>query len=110
MAIDVYHVWWDTHLERELMGRGRGRVIGFHLCDWKRNTTDILLDRGMMGDGVADISSIRQAVFDTGFDRMEEVEVFSKSDWWQRDPAEVIAVAGERFKAIQEGRLRKKKA
>jgi len=53
LAIDIYHVWWDTSLKSELSRiKGKGKIFGFHLCDWLRETNDILFDRGMMGDGV----------------------------------------------------------
>src|SRR5437870_985021 len=57
IAVDVYHVWWDPHLRREIERAGghSGRLLAFHLCDWLVPTTDLLLDRGMMGDGVIDL-------------------------------------------------------
>jgi len=36
--------------------------LAFHVCDWLVPTTDMLNDRGMMGDGVIDIPRIRAAV------------------------------------------------
>ena len=33
IVVDVYHVWWDPTLPSELE-RPRGRILGFHLCDW----------------------------------------------------------------------------
>ena len=41
---------------------GTKRIIGFHVCDWLVPTQDVLNDRGMMGDGVIDIPSIRMLV------------------------------------------------
>ncbi|RFD21300.1 sugar phosphate isomerase/epimerase [Komagataeibacter melaceti] len=99
VAIDVYHVWWDTDLPRQLARAGR-RIFGFHLCDWLAHTTDVLLDRGMMGDGVADIATIRAAVEQAGYDGMCEVEIFSATNWWKRDPAEVLDVMVERFRTV----------
>ena len=58
IAVDVYHVWWDTSLEAALAAAGPERLLGFHLCDWLENTSDMLLDRGMMGDGVADLAGL----------------------------------------------------
>ncbi len=62
IAADVYHVWWDRDLAAQLRRAGAGRIYGYHLCDWLADTTDVLLDRGMMGDGVADLRAIRAAV------------------------------------------------
>ncbi len=100
IAIDVYHVWWDLHLAEQLQRAGKQRIVSYHLCDWLADTTDILLDRGMMGDGVADLRSIRQAVEAVGYDGYCEVEIFSASNWWKRDPDEVLDTIVERFKSV----------
>lgn len=99
IAVDVYHVWWDPDLGDSL-NAARGRIMGFHLCDWLENTSHLLLDRGMMGDGVADIRSIRGAVEDAGYAGLCEVEVFSAENWWKRPPDEVLDVVAERFRAV----------
>lgn len=100
VAIDVYHVWWDTTLDQTLRDAGTGRVFGYHLCDWLETTRDMLLDRGMMGDGVADLRAIRAAVEATGYDGPCEVEIFSAADWWCRDPDDVLDTMVERFRAL----------
>ena len=98
IAVDVYHVWWDRTLADSL-AKARGRVLGYHLCDWLENTRHMLLDRGMMGDGVADLRAIRQAVEDRAlYAGICEVEIFSAEDWWKRDPAEVLDVIVDRFR------------
>ena len=99
IAVDVYHVWWDTTLAESLLA-ARGRILGYHLCDWLENTQDMLLDRGMMGDGVADLRAIRAAVEAAGYTGACEVEIFSARDWWLRDPAEVLDVMVERFRTV----------
>ena len=75
-------------------------MLGYHLCDWLENTTDMLLDRGMMGDGVADLKAIRAAVEGAEYEGVCEVEVFSARDWWQRDPDEVLDTIVERFRTV----------
>ncbi len=100
VAIDVYHVWWDLSLGRELKRLGRERIAGYHLCDWLADTKDVLLDRGMMGDGVADLKSIRAAVEKAGYRGFCEVEIFSSRNWWKRDPNEVLDVIVERFQTV----------
>ena len=97
IAVDVYHVWWDTRLAQSLAA-ARGKILGYHLCDWLENTSHMLLDRGMMGDGVADLKAIRQAVENAGYQGFCEVEIFSAENWWKRDPAEVLDVIVERFR------------
>ncbi|MDX0306233.1 TIM barrel protein [Sinorhizobium meliloti] len=98
IAVDVYHVWWDTELERQLKRAGAERIYGYHLCDWLAETNDVLLDRGMMGDGVADLKAIRSFVEGAGYRGPCEVEIFSANDWWKRDPGEVLDVMVERFR------------
>lgn len=97
IAVDVYHVWWDTSLA-ESLAEARGRVLGHHLCDWREETRDMLLDRAMMGDGVADLRAIRAAVEAAGYDGLCEVEVFSVRDWWRRPPDEVLDEIPRRFR------------
>ena len=97
VAVDVYHVWWDPDLEAEIARAGAaGRILGFHVCDWLVPTTDLLLDRGMMGDGVIDIPKIRGWVEAAGYGGASEVEIFSQNDWWRRDADEVLATCIER--------------
>ena len=79
---------------------GKARILGYHLCDWLAETRDVLLDRGMMGDGVADLKAIRAAVEDAGYDGLCEVEIFSAGDWWKRDPGEVLDICVERFRTV----------
>lgn len=99
VAVDVYHVWWDTDLPRQIARAGR-RILGYHLCDWLAETRDVLLDRGMMGDGLADLRGIRAGVEAAGYAGPCEVEVFSARNWWQRPPGEVLDVMVERFQTV----------
>ena len=99
VAVDVYHVWWDTTLA-ETLASAPGRIFGYHLCDWLEHTSDMLLDRGMMGDGVADLRSIRVAVEAAGYGGLCEVEVFSAQNWWKRAPGEVLDTIAERFRTL----------
>ncbi|OJW23053.1 MAG: endonuclease [Planctomycetales bacterium 71-10] len=98
IALDVYHVWWDPDVLPQIARAGRKRLLAFHICDWLVPTRDILLDRGMMGDGVIDIPALRAAVEAQGYDGFHEVEIFSAEDWWKRPPDEVIATCIERHR------------
>jgi sugar phosphate isomerase/epimerase len=100
IACDVYHVWWDPNLEREIRRAGRERLLAFHICDWLVPTRDLLLDRGMMGDGVIDIRKIRGWVEAAGYAGDHEVEIFSAANWWQRSPGEVVETCKERYLAV----------
>jgi sugar phosphate isomerase/epimerase len=90
VALDVYHVWWDPKLQAQIERAGKSRLLAFHVCDWLTPTTDLLNDRGMMGDGVIDIPRIRGWVEDQGFAGYSEVEIFSAGNWWQRERADVL--------------------
>ena len=90
VAVDVYHVWWDPKLQDQIARAGSDRLLAFHVCDWLTPTTDLLNDRGMMGDGVIDIPQVRGWVEAQGFAGYSEVEIFSAANWWQRDGGEVL--------------------
>lgn len=97
VAVDVYHVWWDPELEAQIARAGREkRLFAYHICDWLVPTTDLLLDRGMMGDGVIDLPRIRGWVEEAGYAGFHEVEIFSAENWWKRDPDEVLRACKER--------------
>lgn len=96
VAVDVYHVWWDPKLQQQIERAGAARLLALHVCDWLTPTTDLLNDRGMMGDGVIDIPRIRGWVEAQGYAGYSEVEIFSASNWWQRDGAEVLDTCIER--------------
>ena len=55
VAVDVYHTWWDPKLKGQIARANRRYLLAFHVCDWLMPTTDMLNDRGMMGDGIIDI-------------------------------------------------------
>lgn len=101
VAIDVYHVWWDPDLPEAIARAGKMNAIyAHHICDWLVPTTDMLLDRGMMGDGVIDLVGIRKMIEAAGFNGPQEVEIFSASNWWKRPGEEVLATCKERFSAL----------
>ncbi|MFI5194827.1 MAG: sugar phosphate isomerase/epimerase family protein [Chitinophagales bacterium] len=90
VAVDVYHLWWDPFLEREIKRCGeKGNLMAFHICDWKMPTTDLLLDRGLMGEGCIPVRQIRSWVEAAGFRGFNEVEIFSNS-WWKEDQADFL--------------------
>ncbi|MCL6547539.1 MAG: sugar phosphate isomerase/epimerase [Alicyclobacillus sp.] len=80
VVIDVYHVWWDPDLYEEIR-KARGRIFGFHVCDWLFPVENALMSRGMMGDGCAEIERIRRAVEDAGYAGPVEVEIFNQAIW-----------------------------
>ena len=96
IALDAYHVWWDPELHAQIRRAGKKRLLAFHICDWLVPTTDLLLDRGMMGDGVIDLAGLREAVEAKGYAGFHEVEIFSAGNWWKRPPDEVLQICKQR--------------
>jgi sugar phosphate isomerase/epimerase len=87
VAVDVYHLWWDPLLEKGIQRCGaNGNLLAFHICDWKSPTTDMLNDRGLMGEGCIPLRKIRSWVEATGFNGFIEVEIFS-NEYWKLDQA-----------------------
>ncbi len=80
VVIDVYHVWWDPALYQQIAD-APGRIFGLHLCDWLDPLPDFVNGRGLMGDGVADVRGIREAVEASGYRGPIEVEIFNEQLW-----------------------------
>lgn len=101
VALDVYHVWWDPNLATAIARAGdMGLILAHHICDWLVPTRDLLLDRGMMGDGVIDLPAIRAMIEAAGYSGPQEVEIFSAETWWKRPGDEVLRTCVERFAAV----------
>jgi len=71
-----------------------------HVCDWLVPTRDLLLDRGMMGDGVIDLPGIGALVEEAGYCGYIEVEIFSAANWWTHSGEEVLRTCIERFDRV----------
>ncbi len=99
VALDVYHIWWDPEVLSQIARAGKDRLLAFHVCDWLVPTKDILNDRGMMGDGVIDIRSLRRAVEAQGFAGYSEIEIFSEG-WWGKPMDEVLRTCIERHRTV----------
>lgn len=98
VCADVYHIWWDPNLRRDIARAGTTkRIFGFHVCDWLAPTKDALNDRGMMGDGIIDVPAIRLDVESAGYSGFIEVEIFSNEFWWKKPMDEILRVAKERL-------------
>jgi sugar phosphate isomerase/epimerase len=98
LVLDVFHIWWDPQVH-PLIGQARGRILGFHVNDWLVPLPDLLLGRGMMGDGVIDNRALRLAVDQAGYAGPIEVEIFNRS-LWDTDPDQVLEQMIERFVAF----------
>ncbi|MBD2845994.1 sugar phosphate isomerase/epimerase [Paenibacillus sp. IB182496] len=95
VVVDVFHVWWDPDLYPQI-ARAQGRILGYHVSDWIVPTPDMLLGRGMMGDGVIELRRIREAVEQAGYDGPIEVEIFNQAIW-DRPGYEVLAEMKDRY-------------
>ena len=90
VVVDIYHLWWDDRLETEIKRSGReGKLLAYHICDWKVPTEHMLLDRGLMGEGCIPIQKISNWVSDAGFNGYTEVEIFSEH-YWKMNQAEFL--------------------
>jgi sugar phosphate isomerase/epimerase len=100
VVADVYHCWWDPNFIKQLRRAGAARIASFHYCDWLVPTRDILLDRGMVGDGVVNHAKIRRVLDEISYSGPFELEIFSAEDWWKRDPEDVVRIAIERCRSL----------
>jgi len=95
VVVDVYHVWWDPERDSEIALLG-DRIAGYHVNDWLVPARDVLLGRGMMGDGVIELRAIRSAVENAGYRGPIEVEIFNEAIWAQ-PLDEVLELTKQRF-------------
>lgn len=97
VVVDAYHVWWDPRVF-ELIDRFRHGILGFHVNDWLAPPPDVLLGRGMMGDGGIDLHGLYRAVQETGYAGPIEVEIFNR-ELWARPGDEVLGEMRERYES-----------
>jgi len=95
LILDTFHIWWDPRVYEQIESAS-GRIFGLHVSDWLVPLPDILMGRGIMGDGVIDNRSIREAIDRTGYRGPIEVEVFNQTVW-DSPGTEVLDVIVERF-------------
>jgi sugar phosphate isomerase/epimerase len=84
IVVDAFHVWWDPEVMHEI-ARARGKIVGFHVSDWRVPLPGILMGRAMMGDGVIELRHLRQAVDAAGYSGPIEVEMFNDEIWKNAD-------------------------
>jgi sugar phosphate isomerase/epimerase len=97
VIVDAYHLWWDVELEAQV-ARAAGHICGYHVSDWIVPLPDVLLGRGMMGDGVIELRRIRTLVETAGYSGPIEVEIFNQA-FWDAPGDEVLALMCRRFLA-----------
>lgn len=82
VALDVFHVWWESGLEEQIQRCAEAnRLFAFHVCEFKPDFDHILLDRGLPGEGVDASARISKIVHSAGFGGLTEVEIFSRKYW-----------------------------
>ena len=95
LILDTFHIWWDP-LIAELITRSSGRIFGFHVSDWLVPLPDMLMGRGLMGDGAIDNRKLRLLVDEAGYKGPIEVEIFNRA-LWDSDPDAVLTQVIDRF-------------
>jgi sugar phosphate isomerase/epimerase len=95
VVLDTFHIWWDPQVEK-LIEQAAGRIYGFHVSDWLVPLPDVLMGRGLMGDGAIDNRKLRLLVEKAGYDGPIEVEIFNRAIW-DADPDTVLTQVIERF-------------
>lgn len=89
VVVDAYHVWWDPRLAAAVHRAGP-RIVSFQACDWILPLpADVLLGRGLPGDGCIDLRGMRRLVDAAGYTGDIEVEVFN-ADVWAADGEETL--------------------
>jgi sugar phosphate isomerase/epimerase len=101
VCVDAFHVWWDPEVSAQIARAGKaGRIASFQLCDFLVPLpADVLLGRGMMGDGVIDFPPLYRAVAAAGYTGDIEVEIFN-ADIWAADPDSVVSAMKTRYAEI----------
>ena len=97
VVVDVYHVWWDPERTAEIARLGN-RIAGYHVNDWLVPVKNVLMNRGMMGDGVIELRRIRGEVERAGYRGPIEVEIFNESIW-EMPVDDLVRLTKERFVA-----------
>ncbi|MFJ5666240.1 sugar phosphate isomerase/epimerase family protein [Micromonospora sp. LA-10] len=96
VVVDTFHVWWDPDVWRQIARAGT-RIASFQVCDFLTPLpADVLLGRGMMGDGHIDFPPLRRAVEAAGYSGDVEVEIFN-AEVWATDPDQVLATMTARY-------------
>jgi sugar phosphate isomerase/epimerase len=95
VILDTFHIWWDPRVAEQI-AQAAGRIFGFHVSDWLVPLPDVLMGRGLMGDGVIDNRRLRLLVEEAGYQGPIEVEIFNRA-LWDSDPDTVLGQVVERF-------------
>ncbi|MGH3391772.1 MAG: sugar phosphate isomerase/epimerase family protein [Actinomadura sp.] len=105
VVVDTFHVWWDPEVLEQIARAGAaGRIASYQVCDiLVPLPADVLLGRGMMGDGVIDFGPLTAAVTAAGYTGDIEVEIFN-ADIWAADPDTVVRTMKQRYRELVAGK------
>lgn len=96
VVVDSFHVWWDPQIDSQI-ARAAGRIASVQLADWITPLPhDVLLARGMLGDGHIDLRRLVALCDQAGYAGDIEVEIFN-ADIWAADGAAVLETIRRRF-------------
>jgi sugar phosphate isomerase/epimerase len=96
VVVDTFHVWWDPDVMAQI-ARAGDRIASFQLADFLTPLpADVLLGRGLPGDGHVDFPPLVAAVEAAGYTGDIEVEVFN-ADVWAADGDDVLATMIRRY-------------
>lgn len=96
VVIDTFHLWWDPGVWEQI-ARAGPRIFAYQVCDWLDPLPDLLMGRGMMGDGVIDFRRFTEAVTAAGYSGPIEVEIFNQEVWDTPAP-EVMTTMIDRYR------------
>jgi len=90
IALDVFHVWWEMDLAEQIDRAAKGGWLdAYHVCDFKPAMEDLLLDRGLPGEGCVALREIDRLLQATEVSGFREGGIFS-SKWWARDQEQFL--------------------
>jgi sugar phosphate isomerase/epimerase len=98
LILDTFHIWWDPRVAEQIAASA-GRILGFHVSDWLVPLPDMLMGRGLMGDGVVDNHGLRLMVEQAGYHGPIEVEIFNRA-LWDAEPDEALTQVIARFESL----------
>lgn len=99
VVVDTFHQWWDPDVAAQIARAGAGnRILSYQVCDWLDPLPDVLLGRGLPGDGTVDFDAFRGWMDDAGYTGPIEVEIFN-AELWARDGDDLLADVRDRYLA-----------
>lgn len=88
VAVDAWHVWWDSQLHDEIAKLGAGnRLFTYHISDWIGPAAG----RGLPGEGVIGLQRLGQSLREAGFEGMDELEILGHAARPREDGSALLA-------------------